>query len=224
MSMAKEIWAVVAAKGFDGAKSRLSPSFAPAFRRELARLMLEDVLETLSAVRGLGGTLVVTDNPEVEEIAGRYPVEIFAHPAQGHTAVVTAAAAELARRGHGMLALPADIPGATVEEIERVLAAAPEEPGLVIVPARDLFGSNAILAVPADVIPLAFGADSFVRHRKIAREHGIEPRVLASPGIELDIDEPADLLRFFRRPSPTRAWRFLEAQGTGAPVCETAQP
>lgn len=222
MSGASEIWAVVATKGFDGAKTRLGPSYDPRFRRQLAQLMLEDVLGVLATVRGLGGILVVTDSVAVEDVAAPYPVEIFACDRKGQTDCVMTAAAELSRRGHGMLALPADIPGVTAEEIESILAAAPSDRGLVIVPAHDLYGSNAILAVPADAIPLAFGDDSFVRHKTIARANGIEPRVLACPGVALDIDQPADLMRFSSRPSPTRTWQFLREQGIVAPARDAA--
>ena len=55
----------VPVKDLVNAKQRLIPALSPAERRELARAMLEDVLE--AAVAALpGAVLVVTTDPEVE--------------------------------------------------------------------------------------------------------------------------------------------------------------
>ena len=59
----------VPVKDLVNAKQRLIPALSPAERRELARAMLEDVLE--AAVAALpGAVLVVTTDPEVEAVAG----------------------------------------------------------------------------------------------------------------------------------------------------------
>ena len=66
------VWAVVPVKEFEGAKQRLSSCLSREERRALATIMLEDVLDALSAVKQLAGVLVVTVDPVVRSLAGRY--------------------------------------------------------------------------------------------------------------------------------------------------------
>ena len=70
------IWAVVPVKEFEGAKQRLSSCLSPEERRALATIMLEDVLDALSAVKQLAGVLVVTVDPVARSLAGRYGARI----------------------------------------------------------------------------------------------------------------------------------------------------
>jgi hypothetical protein len=66
------VWAVVPVKELAVAKQRLSPCLSPEERRALAKVMLEDVLDAVSAVRQLAGMLVVTVDPVAGSLAGRY--------------------------------------------------------------------------------------------------------------------------------------------------------
>ena len=96
------IWAVVPVKEFEGAKQRLSSALSPEERRALATIMLEDVLDALSAVRELAGVLVVTVDPVATSLASRYGARIVTEGARdGHTGAVTAAARLLVARGAG---------------------------------------------------------------------------------------------------------------------------
>lgn len=211
----RDIWAVVPVKELDAAKSRLSNDYSPAFRRGLARAMLEDVLRALAEASGLAGIAVVTLDPDVARIAANWRARVFEDGARdGRTGAVTAAARRLAREGRaGMLTVPGDIPGITSDEVSRLLAAHREAPAFSIVPAHDRRGSNAIVVTPADAVALAFGNDSFLPHVETARRLGIEPTIFPLPGIGLDIDNARDLTTFLQEPSPTRTSAYLAAQG-----------
>ena len=63
------IWAVIPVKEVEGAKQRLASALSPEERRALATIMLEDVLEAVSAVRELAGVLVVTVDPAATSLA-----------------------------------------------------------------------------------------------------------------------------------------------------------
>ena len=60
-------------------------------------------------------------------------------------------------------------------------------------PSLSGFGTNAALLAPPDAMPLKFGEPSFANHLEGARGRGLTPRVLALPGLGLDIDAPEDL-------------------------------
>ena len=119
------VWAVVPVKELAGAKQRLSSCLSPEERQALATIMLEDVLDALSAVRRLAGILVVTIDPVATSLAGRYGARIATEGArEGHTGAVAAAARLLVREGQaGMMTMPGDIPRLSAAEITATLAA-----------------------------------------------------------------------------------------------------
>ena len=211
------IWAAVPVKDTRDAKQRLGAALSQVQRSALALAMLEDVLDALSGARDLAGIIVVTIDPAAGELAQRYGAQVSAdHATEGHTPAVMGAARSLAARGEAMLTIPGDVPLATPAEIERVIAAHRRGHRFVIVPARDELGSNAILAAPADAVPLRFGDNSFFPHLAAARACGIEPAVVPLPGIGLDIDTPEDLAAFLARPSRSRARALLDRAGVRA--------
>ena len=76
------IWAVVPVKEMAGAKQRLASCLSPEERRALATIMLEDVLDALSAVPQLAGILLVTVDPVATSLAGRYGARIVTQGAR----------------------------------------------------------------------------------------------------------------------------------------------
>src|SRR5262249_22081986 len=93
-------------KETSAAKRRLADVLCAARRQQLALAMFEDVLATLTSVRGLAGIVVVTVDPATATIAARYGARVSnAGAREGHTGAVAAAARELAAQA--MLTLPA---------------------------------------------------------------------------------------------------------------------
>ena len=211
------VWAVVPVKEFEGAKQRLSSCLSPEERCALATIMLEDVLDAVSAVLELAGLLVVTVDPVATSLAARYGARVVTEAArEGHIGAVAAAQRLLVREGRaGMMTLPGDIPRLSSAEITATLAAHRVAPAFTIVPAHDDLGSNTIVCSPPDVVPLRFGEDSFHPHLDAARDRGIDPLIVRLPGIGMDIDHPIDLVAFLRLspPVPTRTLAFLEESG-----------
>jgi 2-phospho-L-lactate guanylyltransferase len=202
----------VPVKDLVDAKQRLVPALSPSERRELARAMLEDVLE--AAVAALpGAVVVVTTDPEVEAVTRAAGARCLTEAAnRGHTAAVAFAQREAVSRGAArFLTLPGDVPCVTAEEIGALCAALAEDPGVVLVPSRSGLGTNAVLLAPPDVMPLTFGEPSFDNHLKTARAAGLHPRVLELPGIGLDVDAPDDLPVLLTRGPATRSARLLRA-------------
>jgi len=211
------VWAVVPVKEMAAAKQRLSSCLSAEERRALATVMLEDVLDAVSAARQLAGMLVVTIDPVATSLAARHGARVVTEAArEGHTGAVAAAARLLAGEGRtGMMTMPGDIPRLSSAEIAATLAAHRDAPAFTIVPSHDDRGSNAIICSPPDVVPLRFGEDSFYPHLDAARDRGIDPLVLRQPGIGMDIDNPVDLVAFLRMspPVPTRTVAFLKQSG-----------
>jgi 2-phospho-L-lactate guanylyltransferase len=189
-------WALVPAKSFARAKSRLAEGLDERERAILARAMLEHVLGALFASGAIGGVVVVTDGDDVAELSRARGAEVMrdgASPPLG--AIVDAALAELRGRAAGALVLMADLPLLApddVRDLVRKMAAHD------VVAAPDLRGegTNALGLTPSDRLRTSFGThDSFHRHLRAAEAAGLVVGVHQSEGVAFDVDEPADLAR-----------------------------
>jgi 2-phospho-L-lactate guanylyltransferase len=209
------LWAVVPVKDLHHAKQRLAGVLSPKEREGLFCAMLEDVLCALAASAGLAGILLVTRDPKARDLAPRYGARVLMEEAnRGHTAASTLGARALAQQGRaGMVQIPADLPLLTPQDIGALLEAHGQAPAVTLAPSRDEQGSNAVACSPADVLPLCFGAGSFLPHLRRARALGMEPQIVKRPGLALDIDTPEDLAAFLAAPSKTRAYAYLAASG-----------
>ena len=213
------IGAVLPIKDFRQAKQRLAGFLSTVERRLLAEAMAEDVLETLSQVSELSEIIVVTRDERAFELAARHGARVLAEPSNdGQSAAVERAAAALGRAGvESLLQVPGDVPGASADEIAAVLAAhgraSDGAPAVTLVPSYDRRGTNCVLCSPPDVLPFAFGHDSFEPHCEAARAQGIAPRIIALPGLGLDIDTPDDLRAFVARPAAGRTLDYLRESG-----------
>jgi 2-phospho-L-lactate/phosphoenolpyruvate guanylyltransferase len=206
--------AAIPVKDLVNAKQRLVPALGPPARRALARAMLEDVL---AAVRraALDHVCVVTRDTEVMALVHAQGARCLVERAnRGHTEAVALAQAWAQERGAArFLTIPGDVPCVTAEEIAAVEAALGETPGAVFVPSLSGFGTNAALLAPPGAMPLKFGEPSFANHLDAARARGLAPRVLALPGLGLDIDAPEDLALLLERGPATRSAALIRSLG-----------
>jgi 2-phospho-L-lactate guanylyltransferase len=212
MTGTPDIWAALPVKEFADAKQRLSPLLTQSQRESLAAEMLQDVLAALAA-SNLAGILVNTLDPLATELAHRYGARVITNDARsGHTGAVAAIARTLTGEGRcGMLALPGDIPRVTAAEIDALIAAHRPSPSFTIAPANDELGSNGVLCIPSEVMPLRFGDNSYFPHLDTARRRAMVPTIVRLPGFGLDIDRPDDLRAFLCAEPwmPTRTLRLL---------------
>lgn len=215
MNQLRGLWAVVPVQWLNRTKRRLIPLLSNRERVALARAMLQDVLSALTRTSALAGVMVITSDAEATAMAHAAGALVVADTANaGTTAAVTLAARHLDGMGReGMLVIPADVPLITPADIEMILAAHRIAPSVTLVPASVDGGTNALACSPPRVVPFCFGRDSFRRHRKAARAHGIEPAVSRLARVGHDIDRPGDLAAFLQRPSATHAYAYLAASG-----------
>ena len=210
-------WAILPVKEMAGAKQRLAPLLSPEERIVLMQMMLRDVLAALSAAQGLAGIALVTLDSWAEALAQEHGARIITQGArEGHTGAVTSAAAVLQAEGvAAILTLPGDVPALKTPEIEALITAASAPPAFIIAPAHDEQGSNAILMSPPNAVKLRFGEDSYFPHLAAARVAGITPQNLRLPGIAMDIDHPADIVRFASIPEAksTQTLTWLQQNG-----------
>ena len=94
--------------------------------------------------------------------------------------------------------LPADLPTITAAEIDALVRAG-RRGGFAIAPDAAGVGTNALCLVSAHPFRFQFGSDSRQLHLEEAERTGLSPQVVRLPGLEFDVDSPADLARLDER-------------------------
>ncbi len=195
--------AIIPIKQLENAKQRLGCLLTAEERQLLFTAMVKDVLRVAEACVQIDQIMVVTNDVAVTELALGYGAETHPEPETPGLIEAVTRSGELlaAAQVTTMLFLPGDVPLVTLEEIETVLEGfgRTEVAEFLIVPARDLGGSNCVACSPPDCMKFGFGTDSFRRHLEFARSLDIEPVVLKLPGLGLDIDTPDDLRELIKR-------------------------
>lgn len=196
--MAVRAWSVVIpAKRLPLAKTRLTaltdtlggPPGAVHARLVLA--LLADTVAAALASRAVAHVLVVTDDPDAEEVVTALGARTVAdepdcglNPALAHGARAAGSAA--------VAALSSDLPALRPEELTAALGAAEARvrggSGRCFVPDAQGTGTTLLTAVGTDLSP-AFGAGSAQRHAA----GGAVPLTGGWPGLQRDVDTPGDL-------------------------------
>jgi 2-phospho-L-lactate guanylyltransferase len=202
---------LIPVKNLKEAKQRLASVLSQPERTELARAMLQDVVEALASWERRPEVAIVSCDSFALSLACKYGFEVIAdHRNSGETDAIEMATRVCEARELDTLVIPGDIPLMQAWELQAIYDAAPEV-GTVLVPAGDGRGTNAVLRRPAALFPLHFGNDSFKPHLAAAQATGKPCVVLPLPGIAVDVDDPVDLQKLIHLPGETRAQRLARS-------------
>ncbi len=200
-----EVYAVIPVKRFDQAKNRLAGILDARQRRQLSQTMLRDVLGAVERTDGLAGAVVISADPLAHRMAAEYGADALEDPVEtGPSAAIAMVAEYLTQKSRAsMMAIMADVPLASSEELTQMLSGHGDEPAVTLAPARNGLGCNAAVCSPADVIALCFDGKSHARHQQLAARRGAALAVIEAPGIGLDIDDANDLAALHAWHAPT---------------------
>jgi 2-phospho-L-lactate guanylyltransferase len=196
MTRRAETWALVPARSFRTAKSRLSNLGAVATRPAVARALFDHVAATLRAAPGIAGVLVATDGGDVATAAHRHRAEILVDPPGAPLAtIIDRGLLHLTTFGAASaVVVMADLPLLDVRDINR-LRAGLRTADLVLAPDRGDLGTNALaLHLPAKLVTQFGNPDSFPRHRAAAAAAHLAVALVHTRGLAFDLDRPADLV------------------------------
>ena len=188
-------WALIPAKGFSRAKTRLNPALAPLERAALARRLLLNALSACAGCPQVAGALVVTDCPRVAALARERGAEaLLDPPGAGLAAVIGGGLAALTARGaSAAVVLMADLPRLAPDDVASMLAALAGA-DVALAPDGEGEGTNALATRLPPALPSRFGRyGSFGAHREAVRALGLTVAVVRRPGLALDVDGPAHL-------------------------------
>lgn len=211
-------WAIVPAREFERAKTRLGGVLDPCARAALARTLFEGVLKALAAAGRISEIAVVTDSDRVARFAvGLGAIALRDPPGAPLAGAVDAALATATRLGaEAALVCMADLARPSPAEIDRV-AVALATADAVAVPDLAGLGTSVLALRPPGAIATCFGhGDSLSRHRAACARGGLRFVALHSDELAFDVDTPADLvrltgpLRVASQPRPTAAANHKE--------------
>jgi 2-phospho-L-lactate/phosphoenolpyruvate guanylyltransferase len=202
---------LIAAKHLAFAKTRLGRAVGDADRMALAEAMFRDVLAAALSARAADHVAVVSSDPALLDMARNAGALVIDEefPRGLNTAVRLATEALDAQGVATLCTVLSDIPLVTGEDIDAVFGELAEDGrGVVLVPSRDLSGTNMIARAPASAIPTRFGGQSLRRHLEECYRLGLPSRVVRQRGPALDLDVIDDLNEFVRAPSMTHRPRL----------------
>jgi 2-phospho-L-lactate/phosphoenolpyruvate guanylyltransferase len=192
--------ALIAIKRRAHCKTRLSEALAPAARLQLVRSMLTAVLSAADAAPAVDQIVVVS--PERDTVPADVPVIVDA--GEDLNSALTEAHRMLLEFGcREVLILPADLPTITAADIDG-LTRAGRIGGFAIAPDTAGAGTNALCLASAQPFRFQFGFDSRRLHLCEAKRMGLTPQVVCLPGLQFDVDSPADLNRLDGQPWAAR--------------------
>jgi 2-phospho-L-lactate guanylyltransferase len=207
------VCALVAVKALALAKTRLATLLSPAERRALALAMLEDVLHALASASVVEHSLVVSRDPAVLQLAQSIGAGSYSEAAPDLNSALGRAALWCAQAGAGaVLAIHADLPLVTSQEITQLVVPLGQGYDVSLAPARD-GGTNALAFQTATPMPFVFGGRSLARFQAVAQARALSARLVRAPGLERDIDRPEDLLWLLDEAGETRAHAVVRALG-----------
>jgi 2-phospho-L-lactate/phosphoenolpyruvate guanylyltransferase len=192
--------ALIAIKERLRCKTRLAEALAPPARIQLVRSMLAAVLSAAGGARTVRHIIVVS--PERDSVPAEIPV--LADSGECLNGALTQAHRVLREFGcREVVILPADLPTITAAEIDTLVRAG-RHGGFAIAPDAAGIGTNALCLASAHSFRFQFGSDSQRLHLEEAQRTGLSAQVVRLPGLEFDVDSPADLVRLDERQWLTR--------------------
>lgn len=187
-------------KDLRNAKQRLAGLLTPEERFQLARAMLADTVRAIQGVRAADKIFVITNYEPMAQTAKENGWEILHEERQvSESDSVDAGSRTCEECGvTSLLRVPLDLPLVRAADIDELLAAPCEMPGMIIVPSRDGTGTNALLRTPPTLFPSRFGSGSFAKHLAEAERVGARVTVRRNVRLEMDVDDEADLRALWR--------------------------
>ncbi|MBC8250788.1 MAG: 2-phospho-L-lactate guanylyltransferase [Candidatus Nitrosopelagicus sp.] len=183
---------IIPVKSFQKSKTRLLLSKEKT--KELCRLLLEEVIKTVSESGLIDKIIVVTDEDEVSDIIKKYDCKKI----QDEDEISVNNAVKLAENylienefTHSIV-LPLDVPFFYSEDIEKLLNFTSER-SVLIVPSRHFDGTNALVRSPINSMTPRYDEGSYSFQIESAKNNDIKITVGLIYRLMLDIDSKDDL-------------------------------
>ena len=188
-----KISAIIPVKTFSKAKTRLDLSDEK--KETLCKLMLEEVLHTLSISTKIDKILVVSKDEEALKISKKFDaIQIIDSTESGVNNAVSLADSYLAKNDFdASVVFPQDIPFMKTQDIDFLLNFQSPQKCVLIVPSWRFDGTNALVRIPVDLMKTHCDEDSYKIHLSTGKSNTQNTSLVFVKRIMLDIDNYEDL-------------------------------
>ena len=183
---------IIPVKTFQKSKTRLKLSGKKT--KELCRLLLEEVIKTVSESRLIDKIIVVTNEEEVSDIIKKYDCEKIQdeYETSVNDAVKLAEKYLIKNKFTHSIILPLDIPFFYSEDLEKLINFSSEK-SVVIVPSRHFDGTNALVRTPINSMTPRYDEGSHNFQIESAKNDDVRISIGLIYRLMLDIDSKNDL-------------------------------
>ena len=183
---------IIPVKSFQKSKTRLQLSEEKTI--ELCRLLLREVIKTVSESGLIDKTIVVSNEEKISDIIEEYDCKRIpdVNEKSVNDAVGLAESYLLENKFTHSIVLPLDVPFFYSEDIVKLLNFS-EEKSVVIVPSRHFDGTNALLRTPIDSMKPRYDEGSYSFQIESAKNFDVKICVGLIYRLMLDIDSVEDL-------------------------------
>ncbi|MBA4718228.1 MAG: 2-phospho-L-lactate guanylyltransferase [Nitrosopumilus sp.] len=188
-----KIAAIIPVKTFSKAKTRLDLS--PHQIEELCKVMLEEILHTISISPQIEKTIMVTKEEKAIEIGKKFnTTTIIDEKEESVNGAVALADKYLLENGFdASIVFPQDIPYIKTQDIDFMLNYKMPPNFAIVVPSRRFDGTNALVRMPVDLMETHYDEDSYKIHMNTAKEHTRNVTMVFVKRIMWDVDNNEDL-------------------------------
>ena len=188
-----KIAAIVPVKTFSEAKTRLE--LPTKQKEELCKIMLEEILHTLSISPQIQKIIIVTKEQKALEIAKRFDIiSIIDKDEESVNSAVALADKYLLENGFdASIVFPQDIPYIKTQDIDFILNYKIPPNFVIVVPSRRFDGTNALVRMPVNLMKTHYDEDSYKIHMNTAKEYTRNVALVFAKRIMWDIDNKEDL-------------------------------
>ena len=180
-------------KTFSNAKTRLQLPTEKV--EELCKIMLEEILQTISMSPKIEKIILVTKEEKAIEIGEIFNViTIIDQKEEGVNQAVSLADEYLLKNNfNASIVFPQDIPYIKTQDIDFMLKHQMHPNFAIIVPSRKFDGTNALVRMPINLMETHYDNDSYRNHMITAKEHTLNVAMVFVKRIMLDVDSKEDL-------------------------------
>jgi 2-phospho-L-lactate guanylyltransferase len=188
-----KIAAIIPVKTFSKAKTRLDLS--PQQVEDLCKVMLEEILHTISISPQIEKIIMVTKEKKAIEIGKKFEAIIIVDEKEKsvNSAVALADKYLLENNFHASIVFPQDIPFIKTQDIDFMLNYKTHPNFAIIIPSRRFDGTNALVRMPIDLMETHYDEDSYKIHMNTAKDHTLNVAMVFVKRIMWDIDNIEDL-------------------------------
>ena len=183
---------IIPVKSFQKSKTRLQLSEEKTI--ELCRLLLREVIKTVSESGLIDKTIVVSNEDKISDIIEEYDCKriLDVNEESVNDAVGLAESYLLENEFTHSIVLPLDVPFFYSEDMEKLLNFS-EEKSVVIVPSRHFDGTNALLRTPINSMKPRYDEGSYSFQIESAKNFDVKICIGLIYRLMLDIDSVEDL-------------------------------